>query len=51
MTGTALNVIAEDRWLTVQDVGEFIIHSVSLMRSALKMLFLHVQFAGFVTQM
>ena len=49
MTGTVLSVTAVDQWSTVPDVGGFIIQIASLLRTALKKPFSHVQFVRFVT--
>jgi len=48
MTGTVLSVTVVDQWPIAPDVGEFIIQIASLLQTALKKPFLHVQFVRFV---
>jgi len=51
MTGTALSVIAVVQSLIVQNVGEFITRSVSILQTASEMPSLPVQFVRFVKLM
>jgi len=47
MTGTVLSVIMADQSFIVQNVGEFIIQSASLLQAVLKILFLLASFVRF----